>query len=160
MIPVQFTPGQLREIVGISVETFRHWKRVLPSFSKRKRYVRSFTIGDLLAGGILRQLTEGCGIRIGHLTKVSDEIVRLCNAAAWASLEQKALLIDLVKGTCRLSEPSENVADDVILRCMLRPIVRDLRDALIQSQPTSNQHSLVFLPLEVESERRVGRRAS
>jgi hypothetical protein len=64
---MQFTPGQLRETVGISVETFRHWKRVLPPFAHRKRYVPCFTIGDLLAGRILRSLTEGCGVRVGHL---------------------------------------------------------------------------------------------
>ena len=66
---MQFTPGQLRETVGISVETFRHWKRVLPPFANRKRYVPSFTIGDLLAGRILRNLTEGCGVRVGHLSR-------------------------------------------------------------------------------------------
>jgi len=158
---VQFTPGQLRETVGISVETFRHWKRVLPPFAKRKRYVPSFSVGDLLAGRILRRLTEGCGIRVGHLTKISDKIVRVCNTTAWASLEQKVLLIDLVKDTCRLSGPNhDNSAEDVILRCQLAPIMRELRDALLRSHPAPNQQSLLFPPLGVEPEQGVGRRAS
>lgn len=158
---MQFTPGQLREIVGISVETFRHWKRVLPSFAKRKRYAPSFTVGDLLAGRILRQLTEGCGVRVGHLTKVSSEIVRVCNMAAWASLERKALFVDLVSGTCRLAGQHDDLGkEDVILRCALGPIIREVRDALLRSHPTVNQQNLLFPPVEVERERSVRRRAS
>ena len=53
-------------------------------------------LGDLLAGRILRSLTEGCGVRVGHLTKVSQEIVRVSNMASWAALEDKTLVIDLV----------------------------------------------------------------
>lgn len=114
---MQFTPGQFREAVGISVETFRHWRRVLPSFANRKRYAPSFSMGDLLAGRILRQLTEGCGVRVGHLVKVSDEIARVCNGTAWASLEQNVFLIDLAKGTCQLARSkNDDYADEVILR--------------------------------------------
>ena len=106
---MQFTPGQLREVVGISMETFRHWKRVLPPFAKRKRHTPSFTVGDLLAGRILRRLTEGCGVRVVHLTEVTNEIVSVCNMAVWASLEHKSVLIDLVRGTCRLAGQNDDV---------------------------------------------------
>ena len=135
---MQFTPGQLRETVGISVETFRHWKRVLPPFAKRKRYTSSFTVGDLLAGKILRRLTEGCGVRVGHLTKVSNEIVNVCNTVAWASLEQNALLIDLVAGSCQLAGENDEIEpEDVVLRCPLAPIMREVRDALSAFTPGS-----------------------
>ena len=158
---MQFTLGQLRETVGISVETFRHWRRVLPPFAKRKRYTPSFTVGDLLAGRILRRLTEGCGVRVGHLAKVSNEIVSVCNMAAWTSLEQKTLLIDLVRGTCRLAVQNDDVGpEDVILRCPLGPIIREVRDALLRSHPAANQHNLLFPPVEVERERSSRRRAS
>lgn len=150
MTPVQFTPGQLREAIGISVETFRHWKRVLPSFANRKRYVPSFTTGDLLTGRVLRQLTEGCGVRVGHLIKVSGEIARVCDTTAWTSLEQNVLYIDLERGVCRLARPKDDVsADEVILRCPLGPIVRELREMLQRSHPASVQQSLLFPPLEV-----------
>jgi hypothetical protein len=160
MTPVQFTPGQLREAVGISVETFRHWKRVLPSFANRKGYVPSFTMGDLLTSRILRQLTEGCGVRVGHLIKVSDEIARVCNTTAWASLEHKVFFIDLVKGTCLLARPKDSVsANELVLICPLRPIVRELREVLLRSYPASHQQSLLFPPLEVP-EQASRRRAS
>jgi hypothetical protein len=161
MKPVQFTPAQLRETVGISVETFRHWKRVLPPFASRQRYIPSFTIGDLLAARILRRLTEDCGIRVGHLTTVSNEIVRVCNTAAWAWLEDKTLVIDLVKGTCRISKGNdEGATADIIIRCAMNPIMRELRDALLRSPPSADQRSLFFPPVEVRREARVRRRAT
>jgi hypothetical protein len=135
---VHFTPGQLRETVGISVETFRHWKRVLPPFAGRKRYVPSFTIGDLLAGRILRILTEGCGIRVGHLTELSKEIARLSNTAPWTSLETEVLVIDLVEGTCRMSKDSNpGESANIILLCAMKPIMQALRVALLRVRPSA-----------------------
>src|SRR5580700_47480 len=46
-LPLHFTPGQLRETVGLSVETFRHWKRVLPPFFERAGRTPRYLIGDL-----------------------------------------------------------------------------------------------------------------
>ena len=158
---MQFTPGQFREIVGISVETFRHWKRVLPSFNKRKRYVSAFGVGDLLAGKILRQLTEGCGIRVGHLAVLSDKLLHLCNTTAWASLERATLLIDLVKATCRLSDANDDsLPGGLVLYCNLRPFIEELRAALLQSHSIPAQPQLHFPPVAVESPRRAGGGAS
>jgi hypothetical protein len=157
---VHFTPGQLRETVGISVETFRHWKRVLPPFAKRKRYAPSFSVGDLVAGQVLRHLTEGCGIRVGHLTRVSSEIVRICNVTPWASLEQAVLLIDLVKGACRIASREDGATGDIVLRFVMGPIVSEVRDALLRSRPAADQHSLFLPPVEVARERTARKRAS
>jgi len=158
---VLYTPGQLRETVGISVETFRHWKRVLPPFAGRKRYVPSFTIGDMLAGRVLRILTEGCGVRVGHLAKVSKELARLSNTAPWTSLEKEVLVIDLIEGTCHMSKdsnPSESA--NIILLCTMKPIMQELRVALLRVRPSADQQSLFLPPVEVEPEARVRRRAT
>jgi hypothetical protein len=158
---MQFTPGQLRETVGISVETFRHWKRVLPPFADRKRYISCFTIGDLLAGRILRSLTEGCGVRVGHLAKVSQEIVRVSNTAPWTALEDKTLVIDLVKGTCRLSKDYQQVdGTDFVLLCAMSPVIHDLRDALLRSRPSADQHNLFLSPVKLGRDTPVRRRAT
>lgn len=156
-----FTPGQLRETVGISVETFRHWKRVLPPFAHRKRYIPCFTVGDLLAGRILRSLTEGCGVRVGHLTQVSEEIVRVSNMAPWAALEDKTLVIDLVKGTCHLSKSyQQGKGTDVILLCALNPIMHELRDTLLRSRPVADQQNLFLSPVKIGRDAPVRRRAT
>jgi hypothetical protein len=67
---MQFNQAQVRDTIGISVETFRHWKRVLPPFSERKQY----TLGDLLAAGVLCRLTVHCGVRAGPLEGIMTQI--------------------------------------------------------------------------------------
>jgi hypothetical protein len=149
---VQFTPGQLRDTIGLSVETYRHWKRVLPPFVDRKGYAPCFSIGDLLAASILRRLTDSCGVRVGRLTEISTEIIRFCNTTSWARLEGRALVIDLLNGTCRIArDPLDTRNGDIATLCPLGPIMAELRDALLRSQPSANQAHLLFRPTEVRS---------
>jgi hypothetical protein len=142
-----FTPGQLRSTVGLSLETFRHWKRVLPPFSERRGRAPLFSIGDLLAACILRRLTDEAGMRVGHLTRISKEIVRICNSLPWAALEGKILVVDLIADACSLAtdQRSEEIPDVTVL-CKLAPIMTELRDALLRSQPSASQAHFLFPP--------------
>jgi hypothetical protein len=145
-----FTPGQLRNTVGLSVETFRHWKRVLPPFIDRRGRAPRFSIGDLLAASILRRLTDQCRVRVGHLTEISKEIVNLCNSISWAALENRSLIVDLINGACRIAKDQRDIETaDLAVLCSLNPIMAELRDALLRSQKSPMQAHLVFPPMEV-----------
>jgi hypothetical protein len=148
---LRFTPGQLRETVGISVETFRHWKRVLPPFAKHGGRAANFSVGDLLAALVLRQLTEDCGVRVGHLLELSKQLVMLCNSEPWAALQGRTLLLDLPTGACRLAQDQREMpVSRLIVLCPLEPVMMDLRDRLMRSRSTSSQQNLWFPLLEVE----------
>jgi hypothetical protein len=148
--PVQLTPGQLRSVIGLSVEAYRHWKRVLPPFVARKGYAPSFSLGDVLAASILRRLTERGGIRIGHLKKISSDLIRLCNTASWPALKGQLLVIDLHKGTCQIAKDQLGVTrEDVIVLCPLDPVMAELRDALQHRQPSLGQGHLLFPLAEI-----------
>jgi hypothetical protein len=159
-IPVEFTPGQLREIVGLSVETFRHWKRVLPPFANRRGYAPCFSVGDLLAASILRRLTDNCGVRVGHLKNVSIEISHFCNTSSWPAMEGRILVVDISDGTCRMVRNGSASGQDIAILCPLDPILTELRDELLQSKPLAAQSQLMFPPAVVRSDsQRRGRRA-
>lgn len=131
---MQFSQNQLRDTLGISVETFRHWKRVLPPFAERKRYTSRFSTGDLLAAGVLCRLTDQCGIRVGLLPEISQAAVEICNATSWTVLEGKALVVDVQQRTCRIAESARDPADIVIV-CPLSPIIAVVRDAMSRTRP-------------------------
>jgi hypothetical protein len=157
---VQFSQGQLREVLGISVETFRHWKRVLPPFADRKPYTPGYSMGDVLAAGVLHRLTDRCGVRAGHLAEISKTVVDICNANAWASLESRALLIDVQGNICRLvRNPDEVDAADVVIVCPLHQIMQAIQDGLARSQPVPVQRHFRFSPLAVGETRNQRRRA-
>ena len=153
-----FTPAQLRDTVGLSVETFRHWKRVLPPFTGRNGNSPCFSIGDLLAAAILRRLTDVCGVRVGRLTRVSNKIADLCNTVSWTALENRVLVVEPMNGLgCLVRDPANVKITDIAIFCPLTPIMTELRDTLLSLQPPATQVSLPFPPAIVTSEATVRR---
>lgn len=153
---MQFNQVQVRDTLGISVETFRHWKRVLPPFSGRKKY----TLGDLLAAGVLRRLTDQCGVRAGHLPEISKTIVEVCNRGVWASLQGKTLVIDLPKNTCALVKSTRAFTfRDIVVVCPLEGIMAQIQEALSRKEPAVAQHQLRFPPITVSNTRAQRRHA-
>lgn len=153
---MQFSQNQLRDTLGISVETFRHWKRVLPPFAERKRYTSRFSTGDLLAAAVLSRLTNQCGIRVGLLPEISQAAVEICNAGSWTALEGKALVVDVQQRTCRIAEGARDPADIVIV-CPLSPIIAVVRDAMSRGRPFVSRPRPPLLGSSV-TERRARRR--
>ena len=81
--------------------------------------------------------------------------------APWAALEDQTLVIDLVKGTCRLSKDyQQNEGTDFVLLCAMSPIMHDLRDALLRSRPSADQHNLFLSPVKLGRDTPVRRRAT
>jgi hypothetical protein len=154
---VQFRQARLRGIIGISVETFRHWKRVLPPFAQPQR-VMKYTLGDLLAASILYRLTDECGIRVGALPAISVTISKICASHTWAALERKSLVINMADATCRLDSadaiPSQQTVSVV---CPLSPVISALRETFVRMRPADAQRALAFLQTVV-TETRIRRR--
>lgn len=128
-----YTPGQLRDTVGLSKEAFRHWKRVVPAFANGRGHAPSFSPGDVLASAVLRRLTDTVGVRIGHLSEVAPAIFDVCNASSWEALRNKSLVIDLEKRTCvAATDPSLPVGELVVV-CALGSIIKGLQFELVNS---------------------------
>lgn len=157
---MEFSQTQLRSTLGISVETFRHWKRVLPPFAQRKRYSSRFSIDDLLAAGILRRLTDQCGIRVGLLPEISQAAVEICNANSWVTLEGKTLLVDIQQRTCRIIEATqEPTGQNLVIVCPLSPIIALVRDAMSRTLPLAASQQRPSIPTSAHERRARRQRA-
>ena len=133
--PLHYTPGQLRDTVGLSKETFRHWKRVLPAFSPGRGHAPSFSPGDVLASAILRRVTETCGVRIGYLTDVATKIFDICNQTSWDVLANDILIVDLPSRDCMvLQDPADIPVKNTVVVCPLGPVITAFRDDLLRSR--------------------------
>jgi hypothetical protein len=157
---VKFTIGQLRETVGISEETFRHWKRVLPPFAERTGRRPTFSVGDLLSAAILHHLTDRCGIRVGHLKTIAPKVANLCNSIPWAALDEKLLIVDIHSGECVIARDiSDATGSGALVICFLSPMIFRLRDILLRDQRPAAQAHLRFPVVEVANEQQATRRA-
>ncbi len=142
---MNFSQGQMRQAVGITTETFRHWKRVLPPFSSRSGHSCKFSAGDILAVAILKRLTDTCSINVGKLSGVSNELAYLCNTVSWNELEKLILLVDLESNTCRTTQILEPThARDVCIVVPLANSVQKLRDDILSLQIESKQGQLAL----------------
>ena len=145
---MHYTIGQLRDTVGLSLETYRHWKRVLPSYAGRTGRAPCFTIGDLVAASIIRRLTETAGIRVSALKEIVPDIITICDASPWSIMEGGVFAIDLLARTCCIvRDPSPWKAGELTIFCPLDPLLAELRGALLREQGENDQSQLLFPPL-------------
>ena len=145
---VRYTPGQLRDAAALPPETYRHWKKALAPLRRDTRQSPCFTAGDLLAVAVVRSMTRAF-IRVGALSVIAEELFRLCNDTSWPVLERSRMIVDLVNQCIELQPESEDVdLDFPALVCPLRPLVGQLRDALLtDGEPDQQRLNLPPVPL-------------
>jgi hypothetical protein len=152
---MKLTPGQIRQILGLSPDTFRHWKAALPPLTDRNGHRPCFSHGDLFAMALVRALTEDAGVRVGALQAVSVRLFEQCGRQSWAGLERSILVMELPRVKVEFV-PEHNVPqlDRIGILVPCGPIVADLRQALLQDKEGDDQGSLRLPPTVI------GRRAS
>ena len=145
---VRYTPGQLRDAAAVPSETYRHWKKALAPLRRDTRQSPCFTAGDLLAVAVVRSMTRSF-IRVGALSVIAEELFSLCNGTSWPVLERSRMIVDLINERIKLQPESEDVDLNLpALVCPLRPLVGQLRDALLtDGEPDQQRLNLPPVPL-------------
>jgi hypothetical protein len=147
---MQLTPGQIREILGLSPDTFRHWKGTLPPLTGRNGHRPCFSLGDLFAMALIRALTEDAGVRVGALQAVSAILFEQCNRQSWAGLERSVLVLELARVRAEfIPEPHIPSPERIGIIVPCRPIIAELRDSLLKEADDDNQGNLRFAPTMV-----------
>ena len=143
---VNYTPGQLRNAVGIGQETYRHWKKALTPLRREAGHSPCFTAGDLLATAIIRILVVDYGMRVGVLSELADSVFSECNARSWPTLERSLLVLDLVeKQVTSQPEGSRLALDGPAVVVPLRTMIDNLRRTLLAGD--DGQETLRFPPV-------------
>lgn len=138
---MKYTPSQFRDAVGITQETLRHWRRVLPVYADRIGYSPAFTISDLIVGVIIKRLRSDLGVSVSRLAEISQKLGLACDQSSWENLECSTIFLDIENQNCSLhSRSSIPHFDGLQVVLPLDPVLRQISDALMQSgennQPT------------------------
>ena len=149
---VLYTPGQLCSATAISQQTYRHWKKALAPLRGRARQGRCFSVGDLLAVAIIRNLTADFAVRVGAISSVAESLFETCNTAPWPVLERGKLVVDLANGRLQFLQATDHVACQTpMLVIPLESMVEHLRGALLTDGGVDSQELLRFPPTAVRS---------
>lgn len=144
---IRFTPSQLRVAVGISPETYRHWKKALPPLSRGAGRGPRFTAGDLVAVFVVKMLTADFAIRVNAISAIAPALFETCNAEPWPTLERGKLVIDLAGGGLQFVHETDSFAFRApSLVIPLQSSILHIRAALLTEHDHSSQDSLPFPP--------------
>jgi len=147
---MKLTPGQVREILSLSEDRFRHWKKALPPLAGRNGYKPCFSHGDLLAMALIKAMTDDAGVQVGALHAVAANLFDLCGRQSWAGLERSVLVLEL-PGVRAEFVPEPHVPEPerigIIVPC--RQIIADLRERMLQDAKENEQGHLRFTPTMV-----------
>ena len=130
---MRYTPGQVRQVIGIPQETLRHWRSVLPSLAGLKGHAPVFRPGQLLGLAVVRVLVEDMGLSVGTLKTVDREIFEICGSPQWVRLARGYLLVRPTDGSAKFLDTLTDA--DVKQASILLPldrIVTSLREALLE----------------------------
>jgi len=146
---VKYTPLQIRQIVGISQETLRHWRRVLTPLKERNGYAPCFTAGDALALKIIKEIVETLQVRVQAFQPMAGELFKICCGINWPRLEQQYLVIRFADKSIEARQGSAMLQDteaDAMVVIALRPHIEGLRSRLTESD-SQHQCEIPFPPL-------------
>lgn len=157
---MRYTPSQVRQVVGVSQETLRHWRSALPSLAGLRGHAPVFRPGQLLGLSIVKALVEELGISVSALRTAERDIFELCGSPQWARLACGYLLIRPAEGVARFVD---RITDEDVSRASivlpLDRIVSAVREALLEATPEEAQHTIGFPPFGMPvSAARSGRR--
>jgi hypothetical protein len=157
---MKLTPGQVREVLDLSADAFRHWKGALPPLCGRNGYRPCYTLGDLLAMAIVKTLTDDVGVSIRYLTPIAAPLFEHCGQQPWAALERETFFLEPLRARVAFASDLQLPQFDgvgIVVPC--GPILASLRERLLLEQGDTPQAALRFPPTMLSDEGR-RRRAS
>lgn len=157
---MKYTPAQYRDALGISQETLRHWRKVLPIFQNRAGYAPVFSISDLIIGAIIKHLKEKLGINVAHFAPFSMALAETLNGTSWARMQKSSLALNIDERSCvLLSDTSSTTCDTLQIYVPLKPLLAELSAALTKPDD-SLQQQIYFPPTSISPSKARQRRKS
>ncbi|MBT2334075.1 MerR family transcriptional regulator [Variovorax paradoxus] len=91
---MRFTPSQALDLVGITAETLRYWKKAMPPLAEKRGHAPCYTRAEIAGLIVIRMLVRDFRMDVSALATQSETLFRLC-AAQWTLPNRR-----LLKVTC------------------------------------------------------------
>lgn len=149
---MRYLPVQAKEAIGISEETFRHWRRTLPPLRGKRGYGPCFSPGDLLALKVIAQF-HALGIQVRYLAPHADALFLSCSEGPWFGLDNKAIIFDGASIALVGPTVDQKWGCSTHIVVPLRPLISELRQSLSSESVHPTQSDIVFPPFGVSKGR-------
>ena len=149
---MRLTPLQVQEIVGISRDTLRHWRKVLSPLKGKNGYRPCFTLGDALALKTVQLMANNFGISVKAISNVAPELFSICQSKGWATREDCWIAVDLHHGVVSLIEDVTQFSiQSAVMVIPMGQLMSELRQTMLGDTviPTKQQLELALPPGKV-----------
>jgi hypothetical protein len=147
---IEFTQEQARAITGVSPETLRHWRKIVPYLAMKTGKAARFTFSDLIGLAMTQQLVEAFGVGVGSLRLGIDTLFRVLAEARPLALANTVVVIDAQGASVRRSdEVSKAEFSGPVLLIPCDPVIERLRRYILSGLTADLQMSLSFPPQAV-----------
>jgi hypothetical protein len=140
---LKYTQAQVRSLVGLNEETFRHWRKALPPLQGHQGHAATFSLGDILALSVIHRLTAFMEGKVSRLPCRPYDLFEICEQIADGD-ERSAILLVTPGHVIRFSPNSPNQLNSIAFLIPVGRLLSTLRSA-IQGDPTTDLQ--LFLPL-------------
>ena len=148
---IRYTPGQFRDALGLTKETFRYWKRDLPALAVSAGHSPCFGPGELVATAIVKCVTGSGGVPVSRLANLAPALFAMCRKMPWPQLEQLNAILFIESGRVEFEAPGAILRmDEPAFIIPLRPLVERLRERLLDADIDA-QRSLALLPVALSA---------
>lgn len=148
---MRYTQGQVREVVGLTTQAFRHWKKVLPNLKNKTGKTSTFSAGDILCLSIIKELTDSFNIPVSWLTQKENQIVSICNSVTWQELSESTLVIDQDEIKYIDHQRIDIDSDTPRIYLPLNSIITKIRQKVLDTQTEITQKELPFPLVDVQA---------
>lgn len=143
---LHFTQEQARDVVGVSVEKLRHWRKVVPYLHRKAGKTARFTFADMLGLAVTLQIVDGLGVGIANIGRGIDKLFDLLSRTEAARLSNMVAVVSA--DACRLCHAGEIPWSDVgeaVLAVPCWPLIERLSGQVLPI-PSDPQSALPFPP--------------
>jgi hypothetical protein len=147
---MDFTQDQARNLVGVSVETLRHWRKTIPYLSLRTGKAARFSFSDVVGLAVTKELVYTFGIHIVTFRTAVDKMFPLFAVAIPAILDNATVIFSAKEA--RLFDTRAQAAGlpaQSALVVPLAPIVLSIRRQIFPLAAAPQQSALRFPPESV-----------
>jgi len=80
---MRYTQSQVRELLGLPLQTYRYWASSVPHLASRSGKAASFSTGDLLGLQLTKEVCVGLGISVGRIRTGLECMFSALDGSSW-----------------------------------------------------------------------------
>ena len=148
---MRYTQGQVRDLLGISIDTFRVWRETIPALRQHRGHGPTFTPGDIVALAALSDLVRLFGVRVGTLNSLLNDMFLTCRGMSWQSLSECVITFQSDEFNLLTSSSVNHhlYRQHAILSLPCAPIIQRLHNSLLATETHLAQGHLSLPPTAI-----------